>query len=229
MMRRCFSIPWNPPGAVFSLLILWGFMTTALAATDNAVMIDRIVAGIESRYQTPGFSAEFEQQSILKAMAVTDTASGRMVVKQPDRMRWEYLTPESQIIIANGNDLWIFRPEENQVMKGKAPAFFGDGKGAGFLANVQTIRKNFQIFLEPSDDSSCYRLRMIPRTTTEDVMVVTLDVDKTDFDVRRIITTNAYGDETRIDLKNLNLNAVPADALFRFRIPPDADVIQMNQ
>lgn len=216
-------------GLVFFVLLLWGAGLASSAMADDAATLEHIVTGIEARYQVPGFTAEFDQESVLKAMDVTDTASGRMMVRQPDRMRWEYLTPESQTIIANGNALWIYRPEENQVMKGAAPAFFRDGKGAGFLANVRTIRKNFTLFLDASDDPSVYRLRMVPNTTTEDLMVVKLDVNKADFDVRRVITTNAYGDETRIDLKNVDLKASLPAELFEFTIPPGADVIQMNE
>ena len=214
--------------AIFMLTIVFGLVqpSSASAADDT---IDTIIAGVESRYNVPGFTADFDQESILKAMAVTDTASGRLMVRQPGKMHWEYLVPDPQTIVTDGNDLWVYRPEENQVLVGKAPSFFGEGKGAGFLSNIKTIRKSFQISLEPSEDPKLYRLKLVPNKSSVDLMAVKLDIAKKTFDLVRIITFNVYGDETRIDLKNVNFDNPPPEALFRFDVPEGADVLQMNQ
>ncbi|GAB6908646.1 conserved exported hypothetical protein [Desulfosarcina cetonica] len=230
-MKR-FSIHGSTCLAIF--LVVWGIIlilgsSPAVAATETDATIDKIIAGVEARYNVPGFTADFDQQSILKAMAVTDTASGRLMVRQPGRMRWEYQVPEAQTIITDGKDLWIYRPADNQVMVGKAPTFFGKGKGAGFLSNIKTVRQSFQISLMPSDDAAAYHLRLVPNKSTEDLMEVQLDVAKRNFDVRRITTINVYGDETRIEFKNVNFNDTPPENLFRFEAPADADVLQMNQ
>jgi outer membrane lipoprotein carrier protein len=197
-------------------------------ASDDAGTIDKIIAGVEARYNVPGFTADFEQESILKAMAVTDTASGRLMVRQPGRMRWEYLVPDPQTIITDGNDLWVYRPEENQVMVGKAPSFFGEGKGAGFLSNIKTVRKSFQLSLEPAEEPTRYRLKLVPNKSSVDLMEVKLDITRKTFDLVRIITFNIYGDETRIELKNMDFNNPPAEGLFRFDVPEGTDVLQMN-
>ena len=199
-----------------------------IAQSDTEKTIDTIISGVESRYNVAGFRAEFDQQSILKAMAVTDSASGRLFVRQPGKMRWEYLVPEPQTIITDGDDLWVYRPEENQVMVGKAPAFFGDGKGAGFLSNIKSVRKSFALSLIASDDPDVYRLRMMPKRSSADLMEVQLDIDRKTFDLRRITTFNVYGDETRIDLKNIDFKETPEESLFRFQVPEGTDVLQMN-
>lgn len=205
-----------------------GGWCAAAAGTGNDATIDTIIAGVEKRYNVPGFTADFDQESILKAMAVTDTASGRLMVRQPGKMRWEYLVPDPQTIITDGNDLWVYRPEEHQVMVGKAPTFFGGGKGAGFLSNIRSVRKNFQISLEKSDDPGYYRLRMVPNKSSVDLMSVDLEIDKKNFDLTRITTFNVYGDETRIELKHVDFNAVPPESRFHFDVPEGTDVVKMN-
>ena len=218
---------------VFSFLLTIGaiFLPPTVDAADDAAdnTIDQIIAGVEARYNVPGFTAEFDQESILKAMAVTDTASGRLMVRQPGKMRWEYVVPDPQTIITDGNDLWVYRPEENQVMVGKAPAFFGKGKGAGFLSNIKIIREGFQISQEPDPDPALYRLKLVPNKSSVDLMEMQLDIAKKNFDLIRIITFNVYGDETRIELKNYNFANVPPEDRFKFVIPEGADVVQMNQ
>ena len=196
------------------------------AAADPT--IDTIIAGVEARYNVPGFTADFDQESILKAMAVTDTASGRLMVRQPGKMRWEYLVPDPQTIITDGKELWVYRPQENQVLVGKAPSFFGAGKGAGFLSNIKTVRKSFQLSLEPASEPNQYRLKLLPNKSSVELMAVELDIVKKTYDLVRITTFNVYGDETRIELKNVSFDNLPPDALFRFDVPEGADVLQMN-
>ena len=176
----------------------------------------------------PGFTADFDQESILKAMAVTDTASGRLMIRQPGKMRWEYLVPEPQTIITDGNDLWVYRPEENQVLVGKAPALFGEGKGAGFLSNIKMVRESFQISLMPDAAPGRYRLKLVPNRSTVDLMEIQLDLDRKTFDLIEIATFNVYGDETRIRLSKIDFSAPPEEALFRFEVPEGAEVLQMN-
>ena len=60
------------------------------------------------------------------------------------KMRWEYETPDRQTIITDNKTLWIFRPEDNQVMIGKAPSFFEGGKGFSFLSNMKLIQQEIQ-------------------------------------------------------------------------------------
>ena len=213
--------------AMMLLMIPWS-MAHPLPASAADKTIDTIIAGVEGRYNVPGFTADFDQESILKAMAVTDTASGRLMVRQPGKMRWEYLVPDPQTIITDGNDLWVYRPQENQVLVGKAPSFFGEGKGAGFLSNIKTVRKSFQLSLVPTEDATLYRLKLLPNKSSVDLMAVELDIAKKTFDLVRITTFNVYGDETRIELKNVNFKDLPPEELFRFSVPDGADVLKMN-
>lgn len=197
-------------------------------ASDADETIEKIISGVESRYNIPGFSADFEQESILKAMAITESASGRLMVCRPGKMRWEYVIPETQTIITDGDDLWIYHPEENQVMVGKAPSLFGEGKGAGFLSNIRLVRKSFAVSLEPSETPTQYRLKLVPFKPSADLTAVDLQITKSEYDIVRITTFNVYGDETIIELKNINREKVFPEELFRFKVPEGADVVQMN-
>ena len=213
--------------AMMMMVIACGLMRPPSAAAADPT-IDTIIAGVEARYNVPGFTADFDQESILKAMAVTDTASGRLMVRQPGKMRWEYLVPDPQTIITDGKELWVYRPQENQVLVGKAPSFFGEGKGAGFLSNIKTVRKNFQLSLEPATDPNRFRLKLVPNKSSVELMAVELDIVKKTYDLVRITTFNVYGDETRIELKNVSFDDPPPEGLFRFDVPEGADVLQMN-
>ena len=202
------------------------------ASETRDLSVDQILDHIEKRYDHSKFSADFIQKSTIKAMDITDQATGKVYIKYPGMMRWEYEKPDNQIIITDADQLWIYRPADNQVMTGKAPTFFRDGKGASFLSDIRLIRQKFDISLEqgpPSESDLFYHLKMIPREKTLDISEIHLTVSTKTYNVLQITTLNPYGDETRIDLINYAFGVDLDDSLFSFKIPPGADVIQIDE
>jgi outer membrane lipoprotein carrier protein len=191
--------------------------------------LDGILEKVEKRYGLPGFSARFFQVSTIKDMKIEDTASGSILVKRPNKMRWEYEKPEKQIIITDGIQLWIYRPEDSQVMIGRAPSFFGDGKGAVFLSDIKQIRRQFAASLEPADSGGVHLLKLLPRKRTYELSEIYLSVSKKTHEVVRIVTINAHGDETRIDLIGYRFLQNPDDSKFRFIVPKGTDVLELKE
>jgi outer membrane lipoprotein carrier protein len=144
-------------------------------------------------------------------------------------MRWEYEKPERQLVVTDGTSLWVYRPDDNQVMVGKAPSFFGDGKGAGFLSDIERVRENFTITLEGMTQKSEYRLKLLPKKKTFDIAVIYLAVSSDTFDVVEVVTYNEYEDETRIRLSDIQHRKDLEDDLFRFKIPEGADIVKMDE
>jgi outer membrane lipoprotein carrier protein len=214
---------------LFSILFLYPPTVFCQSSGPAPLTVDEIIDRVEARYAAPGFSAEFLQTSTLKAMEITDRASGRIFVKRPGMMRWEYAKPDLQTIVTDGRRLWIYRPEDSQVMIGKAPAFFGDGKGAGFLADIRQIRRQFFITLANKTVDGHYRLNLFPLTKTFDLEVVHLSISAQTFDVVRVVTYNSYGDTTRIDLSHIQLEQALDDNLFTFTIPQGVEVLYLDE
>lgn len=213
---------------ILSLMFSTGSAVKAFAAQAD-LKLNQILARMEAQYTDNSFKAEFSQESTLKAMDITDFAAGKVFVRYPGMMRWEYEEPEKQVIITDAKKLWIFRPADNQVMIGSAPAFFSDGKGASFLSDINLIRKKFTISLEKSNDSFFYELKLKPLEKTLDVTDIHLSVTKNTFTVIRIVTYNSYGDQNRIELLNHRFNEKLDDKLFSFDIPPGTDVLQIDE
>ncbi len=190
--------------------------------------LDSIMDRITKRYNNMCFSAEFFQESTLKALDITDSATGRIMVKYPGRMRWEYKKPDKQIIITDGKSLWIYRPEDNQVLTGSAPVFFGEGKGAGFLSNMTVLRKKFNISIKNTTPGGLITLKLIPVKKAFDISEIYLLLSNKTFVVTEIVTCNTYGDTTRITLKNIYFTKDMDDSEFAFTLPDDADILQLD-
>lgn len=213
------------------IMCIWILGTGNLFAAEksDAAGLDRILTGMEARYSGKGFSVVFFQESMLKAMQISDTAEGRLTVKKPGKMRWEYILPDPQTIVTDGKSMWIHRPADNQVMVGRAPAFFGDGKGAGFLSDIRQVRKSFRVAILASDDKSHHRLKLTPKQPTPDIAEIFLWVAKGSFQVDQVVTLNSYGDETKISLNDYQFNLDPKESLFSFVIPDGVDVVELDK
>ena len=202
------------------------------ASETNHLTVDQILDRVESKYRHSKFSADFLQKSTIKAMDIADMASGKVFIKYPGMMRWEYEKPDKQVIVTDADKLWIYRPDDNQVMTGKAPTFFRDGKGASFLSDIRLIRQKFDISLgdgEKKESEIFYHLKLVPIEKTMDITKIRLLISKQTFNVLQIITQNSYGDETRIDLINSAFGGNLDDSLFSFSIPEGVDVLQIDE
>ena len=204
-------------------------LPVAVAVAESNPALDRILEGMEQKYANSSFSAKFLQQSTIKAMELTDSATGKVYVMHPGKMRWEYEQPDRQIIITDGYKLWIYRPEDNQVMTGAAPDFFRDGKGASFLSDIKLLREKFEIVLLEGEKSLFHELKLTPREKTMDVASIRLSVSMSTFTVMRVATYNSYGDETRIELLNSEFGKVLDEELFSFSIPQGVDVLKIDE
>ncbi|MCD6271737.1 MAG: outer membrane lipoprotein carrier protein LolA [Deltaproteobacteria bacterium] len=224
--------------ALLSVLILLhaGFALSADQAQktvalkeDVPLTLDHIMSRIENRYNNMGFSADFVQESILKALDITDSATGKMMVKYPGMMRWEYEKPDKQIIVTDGKSLWVHRPEDNQVMIGAAPVFFGEGKGAGFLSDMTVLRKKFNITLEKTAPDGLIGLKLIPKKKAFDISAIYLFLSKKTFVITEIVTCNTYDDRTSIKLYHIAFTEDMNDTEFAFTLPEDVDILQLDE
>jgi len=220
----------------FIAVIVVSFMIGGPAATvftadaaENSLTLDDILDRVEKRYSGDGFTADFLQESTIKAMKITDFARGRVFVKYPGKMRWEYQEPEPQIIVTDGIRLWMYRPEDNQVMTGGAPAFFRDGKGASFLSDIKIIREKFNIAMDTTAQDLYYRFTLFPIEKSLDITEIRLEVDKSTYTIARIVTINQYGDDTHIEMVNHRFNVNLDPSLFSFEVPPGVDELKIDE
>lgn len=206
------------------ILCFWILPATGGAAADAGDIIDRL----EARYGGKNFSAAFVQKSTLKAMDITDTATGRAWFKHPGMMRWEYETPDQHAIITDGSKLWIYRPADKQVVIGDAASYFGNGKGASFLSNFKLVKDAFDVSLKDAT-AEHYRLKLVPLKKQYDLSAIYLKVEKKSLDIVEVVSENPYGDITRIAFEDLKFHSDMAADRFHFDIPPNADVVRMAE
>jgi len=62
-----------------------------------------------------GLDGQFTQQVLDAHGRLKESTSGRVALALPNRLRWEYTQPFSQLIVADGQKVWIYEPDLEQV------------------------------------------------------------------------------------------------------------------
>ena len=166
----------------------------------------------------------------MKAMGMVDTAKGRIYFGRPGMMRWHYKTPEKYLIITDGDTVWIYRPEENQVMLGRAVDYFGSKNGADFFTKPGELSREFILELAPKElqEKDHYVLRLVPRTERPSLTELYLSISRETFDIVQTVTCNAFGDRTTIRFDRYKFEQGLSSSLFVFEIPNGAEVLRLQ-
>jgi len=67
------------------------------------------------RKDLAAMSANFEQYEIDANGQVSEVSTGMMWLNAPDQFKWEYINPAPQLIVANGDKVWIYDEDLDQV------------------------------------------------------------------------------------------------------------------
>ena len=209
---------------LITLLVSGGFMPANASDTQSLELT--VLAAVESRYAGRSFSAEFVQTSTLTALDISETATGKAWFSHPGKMKWQYLFPERHDIVTNGTTLWIFRPDENQVMQGDAAQFFQSGGGGAFLSDISLIRKNHTVSVTAVKEE-WVELLLEDSTGNPDIQSIIIRASRPDFHIFSVTTVNAVGDTTRFDLSDIQFQPMPDD-WFDFTVPSGVSIIEMD-
>jgi outer membrane lipoprotein carrier protein len=182
---------------------------------------------VQDRYDdTKDLSAEFTQQLRLAAGGQVIESKGRMFFAKPGRMRWEYVSPEPQTIIADGKTLWVHQPEDAQVLKAPLRDAFHSDTPVSFLFGMARLERDFAPSIDPHAPEGTLRLRLDPIQEDRALGVLFLDVDPKTFDIRTATIRDALGNRTEVHLIGLRRNEGVDKSLFVFERPPGTDVIE---
>ena len=206
-------------------------ITLLLPFSVSAADLKDVVDNLQMRYdKIKEFQADFSQEAVFKISQMTEKGTGKVYIKKPDMMRWDYIKPRRQTIIINKRDILIYLPDEKQVMKDKLPA--GGVTPTTFISDVTRMRDDFNILLlqdKKDSDSGLYNLMLTPKKEGMNIKKVILDVSEKDYLILKLTITDLQDNVTTISFSNMKANAGVKDGLFAFKIPKGVEVIERQK
>lgn len=211
-------------------------VASAIGPASSAEREDlaELVAKIEAHYDAVrDFEADFTQRYERKLLRRVVEERGRVYVKKPGRMRWEYLSPEEKLFVTDGSRSYFYLPEEKQVMVSHRPqGAMGMEEGSPFeiLAGRSRLTESFELF--PSDSPPARGgvvLHLMPMTNQVELQDVELEVDESTGRVLRVALIDAQNNRTEFLFDSVRENVNIPEHLFRFTIPPDVEVLVQSE
>lgn len=179
----------------FAAILMLLPMLVLLALPAGAAGLRDVIDALEGPFRDGrirDYTAEFFQESRIASLDRLQRARGEVRVRFDERrsgkvptvmFHWEYQEPTRQEIISDGRTLWVYLPENNQVIQSdiEMVSQARENDPMTFLTGLGNLSRDFLIsWAEPNRDvAGNYVLDLRPRRTTALInrMVIVVDRD----------------------------------------------------
>jgi outer membrane lipoprotein carrier protein len=209
--------------------LLTGFAGSShslLAAGPSAA---EVAQGIQHEYDSvKDFSSDFThvyQGGVLKKQV---TEHGKVLIKKPGKMRWEYAAPDNNLFISDGVKIYSYIPADKQVIVSAVPPEDEAATPALFLAGKGNLTRDFTVSLvEPAKGTPAgtLALKLVPKQAQPEYDWLILEVEPGTYRLRGLVFIDAQGGTSTYTFTNLKENVGLADKEFEFKAPRGVDVV----
>ncbi|HXI28744.1 MAG TPA: outer membrane lipoprotein chaperone LolA [Vicinamibacterales bacterium] len=192
------------------------------SASELAAALQKKIEGIKDF--TTDFTHVYEGGVLRKQI----TERGKLLVKKPGKMRWDYTNPEQKQFVSDGLKMYSYIPQDKQVIVASVPKEDEASTPTLFLAGKGSLTRDFTASIvdpPPSMAAGTRALKLVPKARQRDYDWLTLVVDAATLDIRGLQTIDAQGGKSSFSFTNLKENVGVADKEFAFKIPRGVDVV----
>jgi outer membrane lipoprotein carrier protein len=196
-------------------VIVFGWLLLSLGAAASPI---ESLARLLEPYRT--FSADFQQSTLDSKGASITEMTGALAIASESIFYWKTDPPFSQVIVADGEVLWVFDEDLYQVQVRPLDDTMTASPAAILSGDLDVLGSRFQVTEERTGTIAVYALE--PRATDEVTRQIVLR-----FDGARLLDLSiedALGNRSLVSLTEVKYGK-PSSALFKFIPPEGADVI----
>jgi outer membrane lipoprotein carrier protein len=191
-------------------------------APELAAALQKKIDGVKD------FSTDFTHTYEGGVLRKQITERGRLLVKKPGKMRWDYTTPEQKQFVSDGVKMYSYIPQDKQVIVASVPPDDAATTPALFLAGKGSLIHDFTASLvdaPPGMPAGTRGLKLVPKAHQQDYDWLMLVVDPGTLAIRGLQTVDGQGGKSSFSFANLKENVGLADKDFAFKIPRGVDVV----
>jgi outer membrane lipoprotein carrier protein len=155
-------------------------------------------------------------------MKVSNTSTGTFQFARPGKFIWTYQKPYEQLLQADGDKLYIYDKDLNQVTVKKLGSALGSSPAA-ILFGSNDLEKNFTL-KESGAKEGLEWLQAIPKakdTTFDSIGIGLRDGVPVAMELR-----DSFGQVSLLSFTKFEKNPAMAENQFKFTVPKGADVFQ---
>ena len=195
-----------------------GLLALLVSASVWAGGSDRLTAFMAD---TRAAKSEFSQKILDRNGRMTQESRGTLEFARPGKFRWNYVKPYNQLIVGDGEKVWIYDPDLNQVSVRKIDNALGSTPAA-LLAGNNDALKAFDLKDDGIRDGLEWVLA-VPKQ--KDANFERIRIGMSAAGVGAMELTDAFGQQTVLRFHSMERNPRIDPASFRFTPPKGADVL----
>lgn len=192
-----------------------------LAAAPLAARADAVDALKSFVQEVQTGRATFTQTVTSPDGGKTKTSSGSFEFARPDRFRFAYTKPFEQLIVADGQKVWIYDADLNQVSSRKFSQALG-ATPAALLAGGDLTR-DFDVIAEPPKDGLDWA-KATPKA--KDGAFESMRIGFKGKQLVAVEITDSFAQRSRLTFAQFAANVELAPQSFKFTVPKGADVLE---
>jgi outer membrane lipoprotein carrier protein len=197
--------------------VVWG-LGFVFAVTAYAQDAAQLLTAQLSQNKT--VQAHFVQTVYDEDQRVIQRASGMMRLSKPRRFYWQVDAPSNQVIVADGQSIWIYDKDLEQVVKRKQKDM--DTLPAQLLSgSLEALTKDYRVTLEQKPTRSIYTLD----TEKKDGPFSALTLDFVGNTIVQMSIIDALGQRSVFVFDHVIANKPIASSWYQFQPPKGVDVI----
>ena len=200
------------------LVALLAVLSLPLQAADD-VAVQRLT-GLLNQAQT--ISGRFSQLTLDGSGTQLQETSGEMALKRPGQFRWHTDAPMEQLLVSNGEKIWLYDPDLQQVTIQKMDQRLTHTPALLLSGDVSKIAESFDITLKEGGNVVDFILK--PKAA--DSLFDSLRLSFRNGVINDMQLIDNVGQRTNILFLGVKMNPSIAASQFTFDVPAGVDVIQ---
>lgn len=167
------------------------------------------------------FKADFEQTVFDAQGNVMETATGFFALERPGKFRWDYQQPYPQHIVADGERIWFYDVDLEQVtVKSQQDAL--SNTPATLLSGELLPEEKYQVTNIQSQDGLTW-VRLIPKDSEANFQLISLAFKGNNLST--LVMRDSFDQQTQLVFTNVEENSVLPVNKFVFTTPEGVDVV----
>ena len=165
--------------------------------------------------------ANFRQEVVNRDLELVEEAAGEVILQKPGRFRWNYVHPFERVIVADGDRVWLYEADLQQVTVRRFDSGLGETPAA-LLTGDTKVLEQFD-YQGSTTDAGIEWMQLSPHAAESDFERIYLG-----FDGQKLVQIeldDRLGQRTRLYLTQIERPTSVPDDTFRFVVPDGVDVI----
>lgn len=204
---------------ILLLIILGLFSQSSFSKDDSSVVLSQFFNDLKT------ITANFEQTVHNSQLSSSEKASGKLWISRPGKFRWDYLSPYEQEIVSDGNKLWLFDKDLEQVTVRSMSGSI-ENTPAVLLSDSKPLSDAFRINVVGKKGLLDW-VELFPKDPEASFSVIRLGFDGKI--LAEMLLEDNLGQTTLLKFSDLKRNATIEANQFVFVPPVDVDVFESGE